>query len=63
MISLVNLPNVVYGLECSLCGLLYVGETKGQLNKRMNGHRQKSIVPVIKFYTNISTNLTTPCCP
>ena len=23
--------NVVYGVECLLCGLLYVGETKGQL--------------------------------
>ena len=33
--------NIIYGLECSLCGLLYVGETKGQLNKRMNGHRSQ----------------------
>jgi len=33
--------NVVYGLECSLCGLLFVGETKGQLNKRMNGYRSE----------------------
>jgi len=33
--------NVVYGLECCLCGLLYVVETKGQLNKRMNGHRSE----------------------
>jgi len=33
--------NVVYGLECSLCGLLYVGEIKGQLNKRMIGHRSE----------------------
>ena len=31
--------NVVYGLECNLCGLVYVGETKGRLNKRMCGHR------------------------
>ena len=30
---------VVYGLECNLCGLVYVGETKGRLNKRMCGHR------------------------
>ncbi|KAK3087212.1 hypothetical protein FSP39_003163 [Pinctada imbricata] len=33
--------NVVYGIECSLCGLIYVGETKGQLRKRMSGHRSK----------------------
>ena len=31
--------NVVYGIECTLCGLIYVGETKGQLRKRINGHR------------------------
>ena len=31
--------NVVYGIECNLCGLIYVGETKGSLNKRMSGHR------------------------
>ena len=30
---------VVYGVECSLCGLIYVGETKGQLRNRMSGHR------------------------
>ena len=29
----------VYGVECSLCGLIYVGETKGQLRNRMSGHR------------------------
>ena len=33
--------NVVYGIECSLCGLIYVGETKGQLNQRVNGHRSQ----------------------
>ena len=31
--------NVVYGVECSLCGLIYVGETKGQLFNRLSGHR------------------------
>ena len=31
--------NVVYGLECNLCGLVYVGETKGKLDKRICGHR------------------------
>jgi tripartite motif-containing protein 2/3 len=31
--------NVVYGIECTLCGLIYVGETKGSLNKRMSVHR------------------------
>ena len=31
--------NVVYGLECNLCGLVYVGETRGKLHKRICGHR------------------------
>ena len=31
--------NVVYVLECILCGLVYVGETKGKLHKRICGHR------------------------
>ena len=30
---------VVYGLECNLCGLVYVGETKGKLYIRICGHR------------------------
>ena len=29
---------LVYGIECGLCGLIYVGETKGQVRSRMNGH-------------------------
>ena len=31
--------NVVYGIDRTICGLVYIGETKGQLNKRMTGHR------------------------
>ena len=31
--------NVVYQISCSSCNTQYVGETKGPLNKRMNGHR------------------------
>ena len=31
--------NVVYLISCSSCNKQYVGETKGPLNKRMNGHR------------------------
>jgi hypothetical protein len=31
--------NFVYGIECSLCGLVYVGETKGSLHKRISAHR------------------------
>ena len=31
--------NVVYLISCSSCNKQYVGETKGPLNKRTNGHR------------------------
>jgi hypothetical protein len=30
--------NIIYLLECAICGLQYIGETK-QLSKRLNGHR------------------------
>jgi len=31
--------NVIYGLECSLCGLIYVGQTGQKLSKRISNHR------------------------
>ena len=31
--------NVVYLIECSLCHVQYVGETRNALHIRMNGHR------------------------
>ena len=46
---------VVYAIECDLCGLIYVGETKGQLRKRVNGHRLEKIY----HHTN-SPALSTP---
>jgi hypothetical protein len=45
--------NVVYGLECNLCELVYVGETKGKLHKRICGHRSLMIL-----FTSIVLNLT-----
>ena len=33
--------NIVYAIESTLCGLIYVGEIKGELRKRMNGHRSQ----------------------
>jgi hypothetical protein len=32
-------PNVVYLLDCHVCGSQYVGESVLPFNKRMNGHR------------------------
>jgi hypothetical protein len=31
--------NIMYILECSICGLQYVGESKQPFHKRLNGHR------------------------
>ena len=31
--------NVIYGIHCVPCGLVYVGETGGSLTSRMNDHR------------------------
>ena len=31
--------NIIYLLECANCGVQYVGETKKQISKRLNGHR------------------------
>ena len=31
--------NVIYGIHCVHCGLVYVGETRRSLGSRMNGHR------------------------
>ena len=32
-------PLIVYLISCGKCGKQYVGETKGPLNIRTNGHR------------------------
>jgi hypothetical protein len=43
-------PNVVYLLDCHVCGSQYVGESAQPFNKRMNGHRsdlmKKTLLPV-----------------
>ena len=38
--------NVIYILECSVCGLQYVGESKQPFHKRLNGHKKKPFLPV-----------------
>jgi transcription elongation factor Elf1 len=35
----VNKENIIYLLECAICGLQYIGETKQQLSKRLNGYK------------------------
>ena len=34
-----GLSNIIYGIHCIHCGLVYVGETGRSLRSRMNGHR------------------------
>jgi hypothetical protein len=46
--------NIIYILECSVCGLQYVGESKQHSHKRLNGHRtdltKKSFLPVSQHF-------------
>jgi hypothetical protein len=46
--------NIIYILECSVCGLQYVGESKQPFHKCLNGHRsdltKKSFLPVSQHF-------------
>ena len=48
--------NVVYLLDCHVCGLQYVGESLPSFNKRMNGHRndltKKTLLPVSQHFVS-----------
>jgi hypothetical protein len=44
--------NVIYGIECTLCGLLYVGETRQTLRSRMNQHRHDARDPKYRMLYN-----------
>ena len=50
--------NVIYGIHCRHCGLVYVGETGRTLRSRMNGHRSAVKKGGQTFCTGISINLT-----
>ena len=39
--------NIIYILECSVCGLQYVGESQQPFHKRLNGHRSDLTKKVI----------------
>jgi hypothetical protein len=34
--------NIIYLLECAICGLQYIGQTKEKLKERMYGHRSNA---------------------
>ena len=44
-----NSSNLIYMIQCTLCGSQYVGQTKNQLLKRINQH-----------YSDINKNAATP---
>ena len=44
--------NVIYGIECTLGGLLYVGETRQTLRSRMNQHRYDAKDPKYRILYN-----------
>jgi hypothetical protein len=52
-------PNVVYLLDCHVCGSQCVGESVQPFNKRMNGHRsdltKKTLLPVNACYYMVYT--------
>ena len=49
-------PNVVYLLDCHVCGSQYVGESVQPFNKRMNGHRsdltKKTLLSVSQHFVS-----------
>ena len=44
--------NVIQGIECTLCGLLYVVETRQTLRSRMNQHRYDAKYPKYRILYN-----------
>jgi hypothetical protein len=51
-----KIPNVVYLLDCHVCGSQYVGESVQPFNKRLNGHRsdltKKTLLPVSQHFVS-----------
>ena len=49
-------PNVIFLLDCHVCGSQYVGESVQPFNKRMNGHRsdltKKTLLLVSKHFVS-----------
>ena len=49
--------NIIYGIHCIHCGLVYVGETGRSLRSRMNGHKSAIKREVKVLSTDISISL------
>jgi hypothetical protein len=54
-------PNVVYLLDCHVCGSQYIGESVQPFNKRMNGHRsdltKKTLLPMSQHFVSLGHSL------
>ena len=54
-------PNVVYLLDCQVCGSQCVGESVQPFNKRMNGHRsdleKKTLLPMSQHFVPLGHSL------
>ena len=49
---IVNQQCVVYGFQCDLCDVGYVGYTRGHLRNRVKGHKRQSSA-IAKHYKNM----------
>ena len=49
---MILVKNVIYSIECILCGLLYVGETRQTLRSRLNQHRYDAKDPKYRILYN-----------
>ena len=60
--------NVIYMIQCRLCSLQYIGETKGHLKDRFNEHRRPVLNPTSNYIHTavsehfLSNNPSTPIC-
>ena len=43
--------NIIYFLECAICGLQYIGETKQQLSKCLNGQAEAMQIANLTFHS------------
>ena len=58
--SLVKTFNVIYLIQCRLCNLQYIGETKRRLKDRFNEHRRPILNPTGNYiHTAVSEHFLT----
>ena len=48
--------NVIYLIQCRLCNLQYIGETKRRLKYRFNEHRLPILSPIGNYYIHATVS-------